>query len=388
MKKIVLEKIIALVLILAAGGATYYFYQQGEISFLPGKKEANQTPSFAIQIPISDKELKLSYKDKTDSTFDIANFEEGENWYGGGEFDYSTFYEGKSSLFLTSLDGSKATVTLKKEFDIENVLDFKFIVYLATDPAGLEEFNLIFSGGKESFKFPIRDVGRGWNFLVLPREKFSKIEGQEGQEGLGIEEVAVELVSRPKTRSIVNLDSLWAEKEDSYLKDWNENSDRFLSIREFNGKVDLLAAGLAGNRAVLSRGSAKDYTFQAKFTPLNNGEFGLFLRGDYKSGYGYYLTMGGVDTNTWRINKYGPFEEKVQSLDLGKGQIDNFIMGKEQPYWLKAEMRGNRLVFYFSVNNKEFTKLLEVNDTSFASGGVGITSGGTMFFVDDIQLFQ
>ncbi|PJE69000.1 hypothetical protein COU96_02140, partial [Candidatus Shapirobacteria bacterium CG10_big_fil_rev_8_21_14_0_10_38_14] len=82
--------------------------------------------------------------------------------------------------------------------------------------------------------------------------------------------------------------------------------------------------GLYGNRAVLSKGAAKDYTFQAKFTLLRSGGFGLFLRGDYESGYGYYLMMDGVNTNTWQIYKYGLFDEKTQTLVLEKGNISNF----------------------------------------------------------------
>lgn len=391
MKKILVQKLLPLGLVLFALGISYYFYLEGKITFLPQKEKKKLNESFTVQIPIDVREYKLSYRDKVNLSFDIANFEEGENWYGGGEFDHSIFYEGASSLFLTSLDGQKTTVSLKKNFKIEDVLNFKFFIYLATDSSNLEEFNLIFSGSKGVYKFPIRDIGRGWNLLVLPKEKFSKVEGGEGQEGIegtSIEEATVELVSRPKTRSMVNLDALWAEKEKDYLEDWIADTDKYLSIKKNKNVSSLFVTGLSGSRAALEAGSVKDGTFQVKFTPLKNGEFGLFLRGDCKSGYGYYLLMGGVDTDTWRIYKYGPFEEKVQSLDLGNGKIDNFVMGKEQPYWLKAEMRENRLVFYFSVNNKEFTKLLEVNDNSFASGGVGIVSGNAMFFVDDIQFLK
>lgn len=385
MKKIFFEKIIALILILAAGGATYYFYRQGEISFLPQKEEKQETKVMVAEVPISESQYRLSYKDKTDAAFDIANFEEGENWYGDGEFDYSTFYEGESSMFLTSLGGQKASVTLKKNFNLADVLNFKFLVYLATDAANIEEFNLIFSGNQTSYRFPIRAISSGWNLLILPEEKFSR----EGEEGIEVGEVVVELISRPKTRSTVNLDALWAEKEEDYLKDWNFNSEKFLALKKNKDTTSLLTINLADSRATLRRGSAKDYTFQAQFTPLKNGAFGFFLRGDYKSGYGYYLVMNGAETNGWQIYKYGPFEEKVQVINLVKGEISNFKLGKNQAYWLKAVLKGSRITFFFSQDGKNFVRLEEVEDDSFSSGGIGIAvEGSNMVFIDDLLFFQ
>ena len=390
MKKSIIQKILILVLIAVAFSVTFYLYQQGEITLFPSKKEKVVNNNLAAQIPISDKEYKIFYKDKIDSTFDIANFENNENWYGDGEFDYSTFLEGKSSLFLTSLNGRKATITLKKNFDIENVLNFKFLVYLAGDPNDIEELNLVFTGQNFGYKFPIRDLVKGWNFLVLPKDKFSFFNPQADEKKLSsIEKTVVELISRPKARTIVNLDSLWAEKEKDYLKDWNSNSEKFLSLKRNGNSVGLLAIGLYGNRATFSQGAAKDYTFQVKFNSLKGGGFGLFLRGDYESGYGYYLMMDGVDTNTWQIYKNGLFEEKTQALDLTKGEISNFKMEKNRPYWLKAELKGPRLVFYLSVDGQNFIKLGEANDTSFTSGGVGFaTSGSDMVLVDEIVFFQ
>ncbi|MCX6724528.1 MAG: hypothetical protein NTV20_00290, partial [Candidatus Shapirobacteria bacterium] len=376
--------------IAAAFLVTFYLYQRGKITIFPSKKEKVINNNLAAQIPISNKEYKIFYKDKIDPTFDIANFENNEDWYGDGEFDYSTFLEGESSLFLTSLNGQKATITLKKNFDIENVLNFKFLVYLAGDPADIEELNLVFTGQNIEYKFPIRDLVKGWNFLVLPKDKFSFFSPQtDGKKLSSIEKIVVELTSRPQARTIINLDSLWAEKEKDYSKDWNSNSEKFLSLKRNGNSAGLLAIGLYGNRATLSKGSAKDYTFQAKFNSLRGGEFGLFLRGDYESGYGYYLMMGGVNTNTWRIYKNGLFEEKNQALDLAKGEISNFKMEKNRSYWLKVELKGPRLIFYLSVDGQNFIKLGEANDTSFTSGGVGfVISGSDMVLVDEAVFFQ
>ncbi len=388
MKKSIIQKILILVLVATTFLVTFYLYQQGEITLLPSKKEKVVNNNLAAQIPISGKEYKLSYKDKIDSTFDIANFENDEDWYGDGGFDYSTFLEGESSLFLTSLNGRKATITLKKNFDIENVLNFKFLVYLAGDPNDIEELNLVFTGQNINYRFSIRDLVKGWNFLILPKDKFSVFTPQSDEQTTS-GKIMVELISRPKARTIVSLDSLWAEKEKDYLKDWDSNSEKFLSLKRNENSVGLLALGLYGNRAILSKGSAKDYTFQAKFNSPKRGKFGLFLRGDYESGYGYYLMMDGADTNTWQIYKYGLFDEKTQTLNLAKGEVSNFKMEKNRSYWLKAELKGPRLIFYLSVDGQEFIKLGETNDTSFTSGGVGfVISGSGMVLVDEVVFFQ
>ena len=391
MKKAIVQKLFLFGLVLATLGATYYFYWQGEITFFPQKEERSASRNFTSQIPFGGKEYKLSYQDKMASAFNLAGFEENENWYGEGEFDYSTFYEGESSLFVTSFDGQETVVNLKKKFDIKDALNFKLLLYLSTDPDSLEELNLVFAGKDREYMFPIRDVSKGWNFLVLPKENFSVSIPNDGEEsgneiGMGVQEVVIELVSRPKTRSTVNLDALWAEKEKDYLDDWNTQSDRFLSLKEGGG---LLAMGMTAQRATLKIGSAKDYTFQAKFTPLKNGDFGFFLRGDYNSGYGYYLVMSGVDTNDWRIYKQGSFEDDKRSLDLARGEVGNFLIEKNKPYWLKAETRGTGLIFSISTDGKAFTDLGEMSDASFSIGGVGIAvSQETVVLIDDLQFFQ
>lgn len=401
MKEIFAKRIIPLFLILAALGVTYYFYQQGEISFLPQQgTRKGIDEGFSAQFPMRDKEVKLSYKDKPSFAFDIANFEDNENWYGDGDFDYSTFFEGNSSLFITSLEGQKATVSLNKNFNINDVLNFKFIIYLATDPANIEDLNLIFTGEDSTYKFPIRDLSKGWNLLFLPKEKFSisplvgskEITAEIGEETLsseGIQKVIIELNSRPKARSTVNLDSLWAEKEEDYLEDWNADNEKFLSIKSFQEEGKLLAIGLNGSRATLKKGSAKNYSLQAEFTPLSKGKFGFFLRGDCQSGYGYYLMVDGVETDGWQIYKYGLFEDKNQSIDLKRGTISNFKMEKEKPYWLKVELKGSRLIFSFSVDGKNFSVLGEANDGSYTNGGVGIAvSGSNMVLIDEIWFSQ
>lgn len=398
MKKLLNPQIIALGIIFIVILITSYFYQSGEISFLSSGKE-KKIKIETVEVSFVDKEYKLSYQNKLSSTFNIADFEDSENWRGNGDFDYTTFLEGNSSFFVSSYDNQKAIVSLNKAFDIKDVLNFKFLVHLETNSANIEEFNLIFEG-REDYKFPIRDLHTGWNLLVLAKKNFSILTPAEiteedflNKENLqprtNIEKVVIELVSRPKTRTILSFDSLWAEKDKEYLNDWNSNSSQFLSIKKNKKSGGLLALNLSGGRAILKQGSGKNYTFQARFMPLRRGEFGFFLRGDYKSGYGYYLSMNGVRTDAWQIKKRGLFDERNQTIVLAKGRVSNFIMEKDKLYWLKAEMKGAKIVFYFSLNGKDFTKLGEARDDSYSSGGIGIfASNQNMFLIDEIQFFQ
>ena len=68
MKKIIIQRILALGLLGAAFLVTYYFYQKGEIAVLPRKEKEKIEETFTVQLPISEKEFRLSYKDKLNSS--------------------------------------------------------------------------------------------------------------------------------------------------------------------------------------------------------------------------------------------------------------------------------------------------------------------------------
>jgi len=414
MKKILPEKVFAFSLVLIVFIVVIWFYQQGKIGFLPQKK-STQIEKKVVEILFREKEYKLSYKDKFPSAvIGIARFEEDENWQGDGDIDFTDFYEGETSFRLVSQDNKKATLSLFKDLNLEEALNFKFLIKLETDFNGCESLNIIF-GNKDlssSYRYSIRDLTKGWNLVTLPKENFtpsvkktivSTATLEEGSiEEAPIEEtafnwgniqkVAIELVSRPKNVTSANFDFLWAETKDNYHQDWNTVSDKFLSLGENGESTNLLVVHLAASTASIKRiSSAKDYTVQAKFTPLKTGGFGFFLRNDFTTNYGYYLMMGGVGTNTWSIYKVGFFKDKsqAQNLALAEGSIANFKIEKNKTYLLKSELSGSRITFYLSLDDKNLTKLGEARDDSFSSGGVGIAAnGGSIFLVDDIAFFQ
>lgn len=408
MKKILSEKTFAFGLVFIAFIVVIWLYQQGKIGFLPHRK-ASEVKEQVVEIFFKEKEYKLSYKDRPSNTVvEIAHFEGDEKWQGDGDIDFTNFYEGESSFRLVSRDHQKATLTLAKNLDLDEALNFKFLINLETEPGSFETMSLTFGNQNLSsfYRYSIRELKKGWNLVILPKKYFAAstqrvpvVEEETGEESSteartsdwsNIRKVAIELVSRPRSVSTANFDFLWAETEDSYQEDWNTTSDRFLGLGKNGEKVNLLVINLVGSNASLKKiSSAKDYTFQAKFTPLKKGRFGLFLRNDFTTGDGYYLMMDGLGTNSWIVYKVGVFEEKRQTIVLAKGEISNFQVEKGKSYLLKGKVRGSRIIFYLSLDDKNLTKLGEVRDDSFSSGGVGIAATGrSIFLVDDIAFFQ
>ncbi|MBN1263534.1 MAG: hypothetical protein JW991_04215 [Candidatus Pacebacteria bacterium] len=372
-----------------------FLYQRGDVGLFSQSDKESVVEMKTAEMFFTDPEYRLSYHDKINESLIISNFEVGEAWYGDGEIDYRTVLEGNNSLFLASRDNKKSTVSITKKFDFSQAKSFKLLAYLETDPKDIESFDLIFAGTAGEYRYSIRDLETGWNFLSLPKERFSfsgsgKIdEESEGGSALLIGRVRIELVSRPKSNSAVNLGSLWLEKNDDYLLDWNCETEHFFSLKKSpwgNLAVITFTGGLATIKKVRS---AEDFVFQAKFTPVREGVFGLFLRGDSVSGYGYSLILDGVGLSTWRIYKAAVREGKSETTTLENGRVNNFKVEPGQSYWLKGETRGEVITFSLSLDGIKFTQLARTRDDSFSSGAVGIVaSGSNMFWVDDFLFSQ
>jgi len=406
-KKIILENALAFLLLLAALGATVYFYKNGQISFLSPGKNKPKIEEVTSELLFTEKEYHLLYKDwALEEVIEIARFEDQEKWQGDGDFDFSNVYEGKSSLALVSQNHqiSRAVFPLEKDFDIDKIAQFRLFVFLKTPLKNLEEANLIFEGEKGVlYQYPLRELTEGWNCLVLPRSLFSESSNlgqekawsaltpdQKGEKRI-IHSLILQITSRPKTMSVLGFDLLTAEESDRYLDDWNTNDNRFLSLARDGSVVNLRLIGFAGQAANLKKiTGARDYTFQARFIPTKSGGFGFFLRGDYQSGYGYYLTVGGESKDAFSITKRGIFSTRgEEDLALVKGKIKNFKVEIDMPYWLKATLKGSRLALAFSIDGKNFVELGNANDNSFSSGGVGLAvKGDPLVLVDDISFAQ
>lgn len=397
MKKIFSERVLAVFLVFIAFVFSWYLYKEGKISFLPQKDRPVRNQNLTAEIPYSKSEYKLSYENyPLDDIAEIAFFEDTEKWTGDGEFDYSSMVDGKSSLFLSSNNSYKAVATYKinKQLLLDGYRNLKMFVNLKNTNADIESFVIkITNYRNENIFYTVRQLNQGWNLVIIELDKFSnsnKPNSGVNNNNFGqIKEVSYELVSLPKSTVSVNLDSLWLERNENYQNDWNFGDYKYFAIKKDNERTLPYVIGLSGTVATLKEiGSSDDFSFIVKFTPLGNGSYGLFLRGDYHTSYGYYFLVDGVESNGWKINKYGSFNGETKTKELARGEISNFKMEKNKDYYLKGELKKNNLVFFISIDGTQYTKLGEVTDNSFISGGVGIVTQGASFTVDEITFFK
>lgn len=385
MKKILLEKGLAFFIVFIAFLVAGVLYNQGKISFLP-KDKSVELQNVVAELPYTGKEFRLSCVGDKDNYLSVSDFEESENWGGDANFDYSDRIEGESALTLGSQNNyhAVATSTTKSSFSLSAYRDLKLFVNLRTEPQNLDEINLtLYNASGDGFHFPLRALVQGWNLIKMDTGQFTA--DKVGSDDT-IVKLKLELVSRPKSAVSASFDSLWAEKNDRYLADWNTNNQESLG---WKGTAD--SFGVMVNKTlttVKEIASAKDYTAITRITPMRNGSFGVFNRGDYKSGVGYYFLLGGAETSSWQLYKYGKFKSgDLERVVLTKGEISNVTIEKNKPYWFKAELMGNRLTYSLSLDGLNFSTVAEANDNSFGSGGIGVSTN-TIILVDGFEFSQ
>ena len=391
-----------------------YLVVSGKVSFSKGKDDA-LLPVSTVQIKFAEKIFKLNYDNyESNSIINIAKFEKNEKWQGDQDFDEDNAWEGESALLLSSRNNKKAEAFIPVKLDLDPYSIFKLVVYLKTDSTDLESTRLYFSNKDKTayFSYPISNLSSGWNFLRIPKEKFALYSAEKGvitenvneESSTGakvvsgsfdwskIEKVGVELVSRPLSTSTANFDNLTVLVSEDYLNDWVVSSPLFLDlVKTADNKVVLQGKNFGTSTALLKKlGGVSDFTFKAMLKPQKiNDRSGLFIRGDYKTNYGYYFMIDGVNGNRWQIFKNGLVDDKGTTTILKNGIINNFAVEENKPLWLQVEAKGSNMNFSLSTDGKSFTKLGEVNDRQFKDGGVGIAvydSGATQF--DNFEFSQ
>ena len=356
-----------------------------------------------VGLKFSDKNYKLDYSSVDPETvLTISGFENNEGWQGKSEFDDVYFWDGDFSLVLTSRNDERLDVFLDKDLNLEDYSIFKMSVYLQTDPADVELTRLYFSDKDKNsyYYYSIRNLVKGWNQLTIPKNKFStqNVTGEnQGQtEGTGssgrqnqlswqnIARVGLEVASRANSTTDINFDSLKALKNEDYLDDWLVNSPMFLDLSKANNNIYLQGKHFGAAVALLKKLSGiTDFTYSAKLQPLrNNTRSGLFVRGDFKTGYGYYFMIDGVNGNRYQIFKIHLEDGKTVNTVIKNGVINNFIVEKDTPLWLKVEGKGNAFKYSLSTDGKSYSELASVKDSQYKEGGLGISvydQGATLF---------
>ena len=356
-----------------------------------------------VGLKFSDKNYKLDYSSVDPETvLTISGFENNEGWQGKSEFDDVYFWDGDFSLVLTSRNDERLDVFLDKDINLEDYSIFKMSVYLQTDPADVELTRLYFSDKDKNsyYYYSIRNLVKGWNQLTIPKNKFStqNVTGEnQGQtEGTGssgrqnqlswqnIAKIGLEVASRANSTTDINFDSLKALKNEDYLDDWLVNSPMFLDLSKVDGNIYLQGKHFGAAVALLKKLSGiTDFTYSAKLQPLrNNTRSGLFVRGDFKTGYGYYFMIDGVNGNRYQIFKIHLEDGKTVNTVIKNGVINNFIVEKDTPLWLKVEGKGNAFKYSLSTDGKSYSELASVKDSQYKEGGLGISvydQGATLF---------
>lgn len=375
-----------------------------------GKKGTNEVSigkNSVVDLLFTGDEFKLSYAsiDPTKSV-DIVKFDKSEQWQGSGSIEENAV-SGEVIMSLVDRDREKASAVLVKNLNLAAIDNIKFAVNLKSDPENVESLNILF-GNKEGtsyFRFPISNLTLGMNYFSIPKNRFFLVEGSEAEAKkspssttsaritLGwdkVEKLQLELVSRPNSKASVDIGWIRGVKEDNFTPDWNwDGKEHFLNlVHTADGKLTLLIQNVGRSVGILKKiGSVKDFSYSVRITSIKDGNVGLFFRGDYKTGYGYYLATNGVGSSSWSISKYYLNDKQSNTQNLLKGEISNFEFSKDQPFWLKVTAKGNNFTAFFSLDGKNYTKLGEVSDSEFSAGGVGVgVSGGGAGYFDDFNL--
>lgn len=406
------QKYLPLILIIGTLLISGYLLAKKGIISLPINKEkeniVNLGRGSVVDLLFKGEEFKLSYAGMDPNLLvDIARFDKTEQWQGSGSVEEDVVLGG-AVMSMVDRDRQKSISTLLKSFNLTGIDNIKFVVNFKNDAEDVESLNLLF-GSKDGtiyFRFPITNLKAGLNYFSIPKYRFFLVEevketaepkkkatqAAEAKTTFGwdkIERVQLELVSRPGSKVSADIGWIRAEKEDVFTPDWKwDGNEHFLNLyHTADGKLALRVIHVGRGLGTFRRiGSVKDFTYSVKITSYKEGFIGLYFRGDFKTGFGYFLAVGGIRSSDWSLSKYYSEEEKVKTDLLLKGQIGNFEFSRDQPFWLKVTTKGTNIAAYFSLDGKDYTKLGEVIDKEFNSGGVGIaTSGGAGIF-DDFYL--
>ncbi len=369
MKFTVNKVLINLILISITVGLFWYVVQPQNL--MGEKTQTKSSPSKKIEILFTDKNYSLDYSKFDKQMVDnISLFNSKEKWVGSGFYDSETYFESPSSLYLAGGERNKVTDMRDVSLNLAKILSFDLMMNFRSEPDDLESGELAFidAEGKTS-KYVLPRQDKGWKAITMPKEQFV---AEDNFNWANVVKVRFDFLPRPYAKAVVNLGSLRGQPGSIVYNDWNVNDQRMLLLDKRNNNVSLLARNLTSSVATIKKiTQAANFTFQSSYTPLNTAYSGLFFRGNYQNGQGYYLMVNGINGNQWQITKTGKEGVKV----LATGEISNFQFKKEEKYYLKVVAKGKNIKAFLSTDNINYTLLADVYDDEFLSGGVGVAVG-------------
>jgi len=333
------------------------------------------------------KEFSLAYSGLDPlSVENVAFFESSEGWKGTGVLDWNNFYEGKSSLSITSNDTSAGIISLDKALDLTNFKTIEFFMSLnEVEPLQSAVIKLGDASLTNYYSYTISNFSQGWKLIQIPQDQFVEHKTAPEFGWKDVKKIQIEIVSRPNSLAIANFDYLSVQRNNDYLTQWKTLDENFLSLGKVNDKIALVARNEGASQAVLKDISGDNFTYQASFIAQKPGGLGLFFRGNYGNNKGYYFLADGLNRSSVSLAKAGVDGWKV----LKTVEISNFVFEKNTKYWLRIKTQGQNLTGSISTNGNDFTELFSYDDDEFTSGGVGVSAfSRSAGFFDDFKFNQ
>ena len=339
------------------------------------------------ELPFTDKSYAYDYNSIDPKLVEnISIFDPSETWSGSGFYDVRFFFEYPASLVLAGADKNKIVIWKNLNLDLEKIDTYELIVNLRTDPNELENSDLIFiDDNLRIAQYAISMVRNGWDIVQLSKKQF---EVDKQFSWSKISQVRFELTPRPLGKVVVNLAGFRAYGSINLSNDWNYVDKRMMILDKRQNKISLLSRNVGAvpvGVTIKKITSASNFSFQSAFSPMSETWTGLFFRGNYLNGYGYYLMVNGIGGSQWQVYKVYKEGLKVLKRDI----IPDFQFKAGKWYWLKVEAKEDMLNAYLSSDGVEFNLLGTVTDSEFTSGGVGIAIGnGAMSLYNDFTFEQ
>jgi hypothetical protein len=132
------------------------------------------------------------------------------------------------------------------------------------------------------------------------------------------------------------------------------------------GGYRILIESEGGQASWLENVSYKDINITAKISYTDgpsDGQFGVTCRVKKRNFYSFKFSPSGW----YAIEKYTSSESGSVSNMLAEGQMDASVFSKDAIFYLRGDCVGDILTLYLND-----AALLQVTDTSFSSGGIGV----------------
>ncbi|MEK7079086.1 MAG: hypothetical protein AAB929_03370 [Patescibacteria group bacterium] len=318
------------------------------------------------------------YKDSP--TFEIAGFEEGENWKGNFTRDSGRTFDGDTGMNIFT-QGKPNIITLNKPLNLAPFDTIYTYVNIDTEEMIQKIDSLVIrfqTKDKNKATFVVPRLKPGWNLLTLPKSGFKQNKFDWKQ----VDETSVELTAKKGETAQIALDRIWSQQSMKGKTDFLSYPKELFNLKTVGKKTFLHLGSPLLSQVLFNKTVEKnDFSYTVSFAPKKFGTFGLSFQTNTKLDEGYFFAIEGNQMNTWRLYKKVGGKEAAIAQDSLKSNI----FEKEAYLWLRIEKKGNKIIPSFSVNNQQYVPFKEIEDSSFSKGYVGIFSKGS-YLINSVEV--